>query len=42
MLMGLSLSRSVVGVPLMANLSREAIAKAVGPAIQSILIDSRG
>lgn len=37
MLMGLILARSVVGVPLVANQSREEVARKVGPAIQTIL-----
>lgn len=37
MLMGLVLTRNMVGVPLVADLSREDVAKTVGPVIQSIL-----
>lgn len=37
MLMGLVLARNMVGVPLVAELSREDIAKTVGPSIQAVL-----
>lgn len=36
-MMGLILARSVVGVPLVANQSREEVARKVWPAIQTIL-----
>lgn len=42
MLMGLVLARSVVGVPLIANQSREEIAKAIGSSIESILTGTSG